>query len=98
MPRTTSKNVLIEVVDIKGHCPVYWKGDTFRIEEGCKLKAHNLLCMHSLQSLIPYYVPLSSGIDPSDLGLAGRDGAAYVQCLDPQEVTGGANGGVSDRH
>lgn len=89
MATTTSKSLMIEVVDVKGHCPVYRKGDTFRIEEGYKLKADKLLCMHSLQSLAPYYVPLSWGIDPADLGLAGPHGAAYVQCLDPQQITGG---------
>jgi len=72
MARTTSKSLVIEVVDIKGCCPVFRKGDTFRIEEGYKLKADKLLCMHSLQSLTPYYVPLSRGIDPADLGLVGR--------------------------
>jgi uncharacterized repeat protein (TIGR04076 family) len=45
--------------------------------------------MHALQSLVPYYVALSRGVNPMDLGLAGPDGAAYVQCLDPQEVTEG---------
>jgi len=45
--------------------------------------------MHALQSLAPYYVALSRGVDPGDLGLAGPDGAAYVQCLDPQRYTGG---------
>ena len=47
------------------------------------------LCMHALQSLAPYYVALSRGVDPADLGLAGPDGAAYMQCLDPHEVTDG---------
>jgi uncharacterized repeat protein (TIGR04076 family) len=45
--------------------------------------------MNALQSLAPYYVALSRGVDPVELGLAGPDGAAYVQCLDPQEVTDG---------
>ena len=89
MARTTSKSLVIEVVDIKGCCPVYRKGDTFRIEDRYMLKANNPLCMHSLQSLAPYYVPLGRGIDAAELGLAGPDGAAYVQCLDPQEITGG---------
>lgn len=89
MARTTPKSLVIQVVNIKGHCPVYRKGGTFRIEEGYKLQADKLLCMHSLQSLAPYYTALSRGIPPADLGLAGPDGAAYVQCLDPQRYTGG---------
>jgi len=79
----------IEVVDIQGHCPVYKVGDGFQIVDGYKLVADRPLCMHALQSLAPYYVALSRGVNPADLGLAGPNRAAYVQCLDPQEVTGG---------
>jgi len=79
----------IEVVDIRGHCPVYKVGDGFQIVDGYKLVAEMPLCMHALQSLAPYYVALSRGVKPTDLGLAGPDGAAYVQCLDPQRYTGG---------
>jgi uncharacterized repeat protein (TIGR04076 family) len=89
MARTTSKSLVIEVVDIQGHCPVYGVGDIFHIVDGYRLVAGRPLCMHALQSLAPYYVALSRGVDPAALGLAGPDGAAYVQCLDPQEVTGG---------
>ena len=84
-----AKELVIEVVDIQGHCPVYQLGDQFHIKEGYKLVAGQAVCMHALQSLCPYYVPLSRGIAPADLGLAGADGAAYVQCLDPQRYTGG---------
>jgi uncharacterized repeat protein (TIGR04076 family) len=79
----------IEVVDIQGHCPVYKVGDGFHIVDGYKLVADSPLCMHALQSLAPYYVALSRGVKPADLGLAGPDGVAYVQCLDPQHYTGG---------
>lgn len=81
--------LLIEAVDIQGHCPAYQVGAHFHIQEGYKLVADQPVCMHALQSLCPYYVPLSRGIDPAELGLAGSDGAAYVQCLDPQRYTGG---------
>ena len=79
----------VEVLDIQGHCPVYKVGNSFRIVGGYKLIAETPLCMHVLQSLAPYYVALSRGIDPVDLGLDGSDRAAYVQCLDPQRYTGG---------
>lgn len=81
--------LIIEVADIQGHCPIYKVGDRFRIEEGYKLVNHQPVCMHALQSICPYYTSLSRGIAPSDLGLAGPDGAAYVQCLDPYRYTGG---------
>lgn len=81
--------LLIEVVDIRGRCPVYQIGERFHIEEGYRLVADRPVCMHGLQSICPYYVALSGGTDPAQLGLDGPDGAAYVQCLDPQGYTGG---------
>ncbi len=79
----------VEVVQVQGHCPVYRAGDGFRIEAGYCLVADRPICLHALQSLNPYYIPLSRGITPAELGLAGPDGAAYVQCLDPCHYTGG---------
>ena len=79
----------VEVVEIKGNCPVYAVGDSFRILEGFKLVAEKSLCMHSLASLMPYYVALSRGVSPVELGLAREGNVAYVQCLDPCERTGG---------
>lgn len=84
-----AKRLAIEVVDIQGQCPVYEIGDRYRIEEGYKLVAGQPICMHALQSICPYYVALSHGIEPAELGLGGPDGSAYVQCLDPQRYTGG---------
>jgi uncharacterized repeat protein (TIGR04076 family) len=87
--KTKRLNLQIQVTDIQGACPVYRVGESFRIEDGYKLVANCSVCMHALQSLNPYYVALSRGIAPNDLGLAGKDGATYVQCLDPQRYTGG---------
>ena len=77
----------MQVVDIHGHRPVYRVGDGFHIVDGYRLVADGQRCMHVLQSLAPYYAALSRGVEPADLRLAGPDGAAYVQCLGPQEVT-----------
>jgi len=80
----------IQVRDIEGHCPVYHKGDSFTIDEGYKLNTKKRICMHSLASIMPYYVALSRGVKPVDLGLAKQDdGKAFVHCLDPCEYTGG---------
>lgn len=38
---------------------------------------------------ITFYIALSRGIAPQELGLAGPDKAAYLQCLDPRQITGG---------
>lgn len=83
------RNLAIQVIHVQGVCPVYHVGDSFRIEDGYKLISDLPLCMHALQSLNPYYVALSRGIAPSELGIAGKDGAAYVQCLDPHNYTDG---------
>jgi uncharacterized repeat protein (TIGR04076 family) len=84
------KDLEINVVQIKGNCPIYREGDSFLILDGYKLKAEKTICMHSLVSIAPYYVALSHGISPGELGLAtkGKD-IAYVQCLDPCEYIGG---------
>ena len=81
--------LVIEVVDIQGHCPLYRLGDRFYIQRGYQLVADGPVCMHALLALCPYYVALSRGISPAVLGLAGPDGAAYVQCLDAHSYTGG---------
>lgn len=83
------RNLRIEIVDVQGTCPVYRVGDSFRIEDGYKLVSDRAVCLHALQSLSPYYVALSRGIVPGELGIAGQDGAAYVQCLDPHNYTDG---------
>ena len=74
---------------IKGKCPVYEEGNEFYLKEGYKLSAYEELCMHSLASIMPYYNCLCRGINPEDLALAGNGRSAFVQCLDPCEITGG---------
>jgi len=76
---------------IKGTCPVYKVSDRIVINEDYKLslKETDQVCMHSLASIIPYYVALSKGADPKTLGLAKEGNKAYLQCLDPCEFTGG---------
>lgn len=89
MPQS-AKTLRVEVVAVEGHCPVYTVGDHFYIEDGYQLVSDQPLCMHALQSIAPYYVALSRGVQAVDLGLSGsREGAAYVQCLDPVSYTGG---------
>jgi uncharacterized repeat protein (TIGR04076 family) len=81
------KTLKVTVHDIKGACPIYHRGDTFWIRDGFKLDRAGVLCMHSLSSIMPYYVALSHGVPAQEIGL-GTDGA-FVQCLDPCEFTGG---------
>jgi uncharacterized repeat protein (TIGR04076 family) len=83
-------DLLIRVKEVKGHCPVYKVGDSFRLENGYRLVADAPLCMHSLASLLPYYNALRVS-EPSQWGLAGKEDGdkAYFQCLDPSSYTGG---------
>jgi uncharacterized repeat protein (TIGR04076 family) len=85
-------DLIVKVKEIKGTCPAYSTGDSIVIREGyiLDIKDSPAVCMHSLASLMPYYVALSKGISPQTLGLSGKKpDRAYVQCLDPCEVTGG---------
>ena len=84
--------LIIKVVDIKGKCPVYKIGNRIVLQQGYILdtKETDIVCMHSLASILPYYVALAKGVKAKDLGLAKGDSSeAYVQCLDPCDLTGG---------
>ena len=83
------KDLKITVFDIKGHCPVYDQGSEFYIRSGFKLDTEMKLCMHSLSSLMPYYIPLARGIKAAALGISNKEGNGVVQCLDPCEYTNG---------
>jgi len=83
-------DLIIKVREIKGTCPVYRVGDTFKLEDGYRLVSDMPLCMHSLAALMPHYNALQVS-DPERWGLAGRQepDKAFVQCLDPFAYTGG---------
>lgn len=79
--------IVLKVVEIKGFCPVYKKGDRIVFDEGYKLNLEetDALCIHSLASILPYYNAIYRGVPPEDMGL----GEGYVQCLDPMKYTQG---------
>lgn len=88
------ETLIITVKEIVGKCPVYKIGDKIVINCGYKvnLSQTTAICMHSLSSIMPYYVALSNGVKPKALGLAREEngeGSAFVQCLDPCKYTGG---------
>ena len=84
-----AKTLKIKVLEIKGICPVYEIGQIFYIKEGYILESSNKLCMHSLASIMPYYIALSRGITPQALNLGDKNNKAYVQCLGPFKKTHG---------
>lgn len=86
--------LVIRVEEIKGRCPVYKVGDVIVLDNGFRLNLGETTagCMHSFASIMPYHIALGKGLRPDQMGLAHKDrkdGKAYVQCLDPCEMTGG---------
>ena len=84
--------LIVRVVEIKGRCPVYEVGNTITLQEGYILDTEktDIVCMHSLASILPYYVALAKGVEAKEMGLSRGDSKeAYIQCLDPCEITGG---------
>jgi uncharacterized repeat protein (TIGR04076 family) len=91
-PRTLT----IDIFKVDGFCPTYQVRDTFQIVKGFQLQSIKKICLHALQALAPYYIPLSLGISPYDLGLATKEAnqksnEAYFQCHDPEKITGGGS-------
>jgi uncharacterized repeat protein (TIGR04076 family) len=76
----------IEVVDVRGNCPVHKVGDKITID-GAKilLDKTDALCVHALSTLLHYVVALDEGADSVKLGLTKEDDRehAYMQCVDP---------------
>ena len=76
--------VAIEVVEVKGKCPVHKIGDKIIIQGSrIDLGRTDNLCIHAMPSLLHYAVALREGADPRKLGLSTDKGNAYIQCLDP---------------
>jgi len=83
--------LIIVVKEIYGKCPVYKKGDELIIENGyiLKMDKQTSICMHSLSSLMPFYIALSRGMSSKELGLTKEGESAFLQCPDPCKFTGG---------
>jgi uncharacterized repeat protein (TIGR04076 family) len=56
--------LIITVKEIKGNCPVYKVGNRIVIDDGYRvnLKETHNICMHSLASIMPYYIALYRGV------------------------------------
>ena len=88
-----SHDLVVQVEEIQGNCPVYRLGDRMVFLEGYQLDLEQTdgLCSHAMGPLIPWLAALSKGVTPQQLGLArGGEDDAYVHCPDPGERrTGG---------
>jgi uncharacterized repeat protein (TIGR04076 family) len=76
----------IEVVEVRGHCPVYNVGDKIVVDDPeIVLEKTDALCTHALSSLLHYVMVLERGADPVELGLSKAEDRehAYIQCVDP---------------
>jgi len=76
----------IDVVEIRGKCPVHKVGDKIMIEGArVALDKTDALCTHALSTLLHYVVALDEGADPLKLGLTKPEDRehAYMQCVDP---------------
>jgi uncharacterized repeat protein (TIGR04076 family) len=76
----------IEVVEVRGYCPVYKVGDKMVIDDPkIVLDETDALCTHALSSLLHYVLVLERGANPVGLGLSKPEDRehAYIQCLDP---------------
>ena len=76
----------IEVVEVRGKCPMYRVGDKIVIEgASILLDKTDALCIHALSVILHYAVAFDEGADPVKLGLTKPEDRenAYVQCVDP---------------
>jgi uncharacterized repeat protein (TIGR04076 family) len=87
------KKISIEVVEIRGTCPVFNVGDRLFIDGPSLVKERtDAVCVHALPSLLHFSMALRQGADPIALGLTKEGDAAYLQCPDPGEPY--TNGGT----
>jgi len=82
------KVLIAKVVAIEGNCPVYEIGDKIVIEDGFRLNLEetDAVCMHSLASLMPYYVALSKGGFSRPVGACRRRGQSLRAMLRPCQI------------
>ena len=79
----------IEVVKVRGKCPVHKVGDKI-VTEGPNivLDKTDALCIHALSVILHYAVALDEGTEPVKLGLTKPEDRehAYLQCVDPWKL------------
>ena len=76
----------MEVVEVRGNCPVHKVGDRISIDEArIVLSETDALCIHALPVILHYSVAPDEGADPVKLGLTKPEDRehAYLQCVDP---------------
>ncbi len=76
--------IVIEVVEIRGRCPVYRAGDRMvvRMPE-LVLEECNRVCVHAFVAMQTFLQALARGFSAKELGIGDSDDEGYVQCPDP---------------
>jgi uncharacterized repeat protein (TIGR04076 family) len=69
----------IEIIGVRGWCPVHKVGDKIVLEKT------DALCIHTLSTLLHHVVALDEGVEPAKLGLTKQEDRehAYMQYVDP---------------
>lgn len=81
-----SNRLIIEVVEVRGKCPVHKVGDKIVIDGAeIDLQKTTRICCHALSTIDHWLLALREGADPKKLGLTkeGDEKNAYIQCPDP---------------
>jgi uncharacterized repeat protein (TIGR04076 family) len=78
-------DVMVEVVEIRGHCDAGLKVGERIVLSGANLdlQKSNKVCYWALSDLMPALYSLQLGHDPKELGLSTESGIAYMCCSDP---------------
>jgi len=76
--------IIVEVVEIRGNCPVYRVGDKMVIKmPELILNETDKVCIHALTAMQTLLQAIARGYSARELGVGERDDEGYVQCPDP---------------
>ena len=76
--------IVIEVVEVRGRCPVYRVGDRMVVEmPELVIRECDRVCIHAFVAMQTFLQALARGYSARDLGIGSRDDEGYVQCPDP---------------
>lgn len=77
--------LVVVVRDVRGRCAAGYKpGKLFELERFyIKCEQNVKICVHALNALLTFAVPMLKGVSARDLGIGLEDDVGFVQCPDP---------------
>ena len=75
--------LVVEVVEIRGRCPVYKVGDKIIIKMPIIVTEKSKICVHAFTAMQTFLHALARGYSAKKLGIGNKDNEGYVQCPDP---------------